>query len=130
MRSSVLSCEKEDHLFQKIFKNILLYLGLIDSSASAFVRFGCEIGKYLNEKKKQKNAGQLHPFQIPKNLIIKAGASKETLLRKQKCVHDAKKCFLKKIQSIFCFQDADFVSSTYVALGSKRGITWETLKKQ
>ena len=35
--------------------------------------------------------------------------------------------FLESFKSFFfCFQDADFVSSTYVALGSKRGITWET----
>ena len=37
--------------------------------------------------------------------------------------------FLENFKSIFCFQDADFVSSTYVVLWSKRGITWETLKE-
>ena len=41
----------------------------------------------------------------------------------------AQKMFLENFKSIFCFQDAGFVSLTYVAWGHKRGITWETLKK-
>ena len=36
-----------------------------------------------------------------------------------------KKMFLENFESIFCFQDADFVSSTYVAWKRKRGITWD-----
>ena len=39
------------------------------------------------------------------------------------------KCFWKISEAFFCFEDADFVSSTYITWGSKRGITWETLKK-
>ena len=37
--------------------------------------------------------------------------------------------FLENSKAFFAWQDSDFVSSTYVALGSKWEITWETLKK-
>ena len=47
---------------------------------------------------------------------FKAGANMETLLRKQKCLQDEKNV-LENFKSIFCFQLADFVSSTLLRGG-------------
>ena len=61
-------------------------------------------------------------------LMCEGQCKQETLLRKQKRVQDANNVF-GKFQKYFCFQDADFEPSTCVAWGSKRGIIWETLKR-
>ena len=50
-------------------------------------------------------------------------------LKKHNYVQEAK-YFLKNFKYIFCFQDADFVSSTHAVWGCKRENIWETLKKR
>ena len=67
---------------------------------------------------------------IIKKVVISKGRHKQgNIVADTKMRPGRKKMFLENFKSTFCFQDVDFVSSTYVALGSKRGITWQTLKK-
>ena len=68
-------------------------------------------------------------LKVPKSADIEAGANERILLKKQNCVQDAKNVFLENFKSIFCFKDANFVSSTYVDCWRKRRIIWERPKK-
>ena len=82
-------------------------------------------------------AGRKHDFCPNCSLVsaflacrsLKAGANKETLFRKQKCDQDAyAKNVFGKFQKNFAFK-TQILCLQHMLCGSKRGITWETLKK-
>ena len=65
------------------------------------------------------------------DLIFRKSLEPKDRRKRKGIVAETKLCMeakmvLKNLKNIYCFQDADFVSSTYVSWRCKRGNIWET----